>query len=191
MGATIVSNTIKLPPASKIYSPQSTSAENGHFHTVKSWKEILDIRVEKFFVHVALTANAIWYAINSLVPRIRYIQSNKLDQYLRFGKEVEVRPDQTLAPNKRTHARIRDTQLLQKNLPWVSMVDCHLFLEGWTQGCEFGLHNHNHDFCSPLSDKYGIGSSSPEPPSQFSNLSNDQTSSTNPAAIAGVTHKLE
>jgi hypothetical protein len=191
MGAGIVSSAIKSPPATKIYPPQLTSAKNGHSGTIKSWEEILDIRVGEFFVRVALAANAIRYAIDSLVPRIRYTQSNKLDQYLRFGKMVAVLPNQTLVPNKLTHARIRDTQLSQKNLPWVSVVDWHLFLEGWAQGCEFGLANHNHDSCSSLTDKHVIGSSSVEPPKQLNGLSSDQTSSTNPAAIAGVTRKLE
>jgi len=136
-------------------------------------------------------ACAIWSELRSLPSRIALLRSNKLDQVLVFGKAFEVRPGQLPLPNRCTHARIRDTRLLQETLPWVTVVDRFLFLEGWNRGFEFGRSYDTSDLGTEQMRTPTLFPSSPalinDAGSRHSNLSSNQASSNTPAVIAGVT----
>jgi hypothetical protein len=178
--------------ASRVVAPaESQSSANAHFRRLGEALSNVYTRASQAFAFLHLAVDATRSEIRSLVPRIGYIRSYKLDQFLRFGKMVEVRPDQSLAPNRRTHARIRDTQLLQQNLPWVTVVDCHLFLEGWNKGYEFGIAHHNS--CTQAEDIRVVDSSAGSPSDQKSQDMTrpiGQISTETAAAIAGVSHKV-
>jgi hypothetical protein len=77
-----------------------------------------------------------WLELRSLPQRIVFLQQNNLDRVLLFGKMFEAGRTQPPLPNKRTNARIADTQSLKERLPWTTVVDHFLFLEGWSRGYE-------------------------------------------------------
>ncbi len=140
-------------------------------------------------------ACAIWSELRTLPSRIALLRSNRLDQVLVFGKAFELHQGQPPPPNRCTHARIQDTQSLRETLPWVTVVDRFLFLEGWNRGFEFGRSY----------DTAGRGTEQTQTPILFpspsaltsearpchSNPASDQTSSETPPVIAGLTRKLE
>ncbi len=86
----------------------------------------------------ALLSRSTLLELRSLPRRIQFLRQNNLDHVLLFGRMFEVGPPQYLRANKRTSARIADTRSLEENLPWVTVVDRFLFLEGWTRGYEYG-----------------------------------------------------
>jgi hypothetical protein len=185
------------PSSSTIHAfPQSRASKNVHFCRLMAALLNAQTRAVKAHTYARLAVDAIRSDLRSLVPRIRYTRFHKLDQFLRFGKMVEVQPDQTLAPNKRTHARIRDTQLLQKNLPWVTAVDCHLYLEGWNRGYEFARECHTSDSCIQSTETH-LASPPVASPSARESYDCDlerghiHISSVTPAAPAGVQDKLK
>jgi len=186
--------SIKSVSSSERGLPESHAAANVHFHKLRTALSKARTRAAQAQKDARLVVNAIRSQMRSLVPRIEYIRFHKLDQFLRFGKMVEVRPDQTLEPNRRTNARIRDTQLLQKNLPWVTVVDCHLFLEGWNRGYEFAQESHISDSCIQSTDTHAaspIAVPPAERESYDSDLESGQISSGTPATIEGVARKLK
>jgi hypothetical protein len=105
----------------------------------------------------------------------------------------EAGPPGFLLPNKRTNARIVDIRSLEERLPWTTVVDRYLFLEGWSKGYEYGSS-------VPARASYGSdtrqtqtlpSSSSPSPQTQNTSAASDHISEAMPAAIAGVTRKDE
>jgi len=152
-------------------------------------------RVGRTLAWLHRLAYAIWSELRSLPPRIAFLRSNRLDQVLTFGKAFEVRPGQRPLPNRCTHARILDTRSLQETLRWVTVVDRYLFLEGWSRGFEFGRSYDTSDLGTGQTQTPTLLPSScaltDDAGSCHSNLSSDQPSIDTPAAIAGVTRKLE
>ena len=74
-----------------------------------------------------------WSEVRSLPRRISFLHSKNLNHVLIFGKMFEAGPNQSLLPNRCTNARIEDTRSLEETLPWTTVVDHFLFLEGWSR----------------------------------------------------------
>jgi hypothetical protein len=135
---------------------------------------------------------SVWLEIRSLPRRTLFLWQNNLHRILLFGKMFESGPTQSLLPNKRTNARIADTQSLRANLPWTTVVDHFLFLEGWSRGYEYGS-----SAPSDAAPALGSGtqqmhiSPSVSPASQEMIAMGGHTSEVTPVATAGVTRSDE
>jgi hypothetical protein len=77
------------------------------------------------------------FELRSFSHRIRLLRSLDGICHLEMGRSFEPTCHGHLARNKRTHSRSRDTQKLLEDCPWLSTLDCHLFLLGWDAGEEF------------------------------------------------------
>jgi len=56
-----------------------------------------------------------------------------------------------------TRARTNDIQQMLSSRPWASLVDLHLFLEGWDKGEKWAFQEHSLDSCN-----LWLGTSSPQ-----------------------------
>jgi hypothetical protein len=147
------------------------------------------------FAHTVATfpLRSTWLEVRSLPQRIEYLRRNSLDRVLLFGKMFEAGPVGFLQRNMRTSARIADTQSLKERFPWATVVDCSLFLDGWSKGYEYGsgaLAHVPYDSRTQQMQTLPSPSSSPSCAQDKSAVSG-QTSFVIPAAIAGVTRSDE
>jgi hypothetical protein len=145
------------------------------------------------FVHwvASFPLRSTWLEVRSLPQRIEYLRRNSLDRVLLFGKMFEAGPTGLLQRNKRTSARIADTRSLKERLPWTTVVDCSLFLEGWSRGYEYGSDALAHAACDSCTQQtQTLPSSAPSCAQDMSAVSG-HTSEVSPAAIAGVTRSDE
>jgi hypothetical protein len=72
----------------------------------------------------------------SLPRRIGMIRATKMYLYgVRFGRLQENQRHRH--SNERTLACIRDTQRITQSRPWATLMDRHLFVEGWQSGVEW------------------------------------------------------
>jgi hypothetical protein len=85
-------------------------------------------------------ALAIWLQLRSFPSRIVFLRSKRLDQGLAYGPLFDPL-QQSDVLDKRTHARILDTQSLKENMKWMTPLECWVFLEGWTRGEEYGRND--------------------------------------------------
>lgn len=86
-----------------------------------------------------------WLKIRILPRRIGFQQQDNLHLSFLFVKIFESGPTQSLLPNRRTSARIADTRSLKEKIPWTTVVDHLLFLEGWSRRNEYGSRTHLND----------------------------------------------
>ena len=93
----------------------------------------------------------IWLEIRSLLPRIQASKSKMLVEGLQVGNSLERDRAGNPILSKSTNARIHDIRLLGQANPWLSPMDCWLFLQGWEKGSEWAVRQSRHpDSCSKL-----------------------------------------
>jgi len=78
-------------------------------------------------------------------------------RYVEVGQGWEMSPSGHLVVCTRTRARTNDIQRMLSSRPWASLVDLHLFLEGWDKGEKWASPKHSLDSCS-----LRLGTSSPQ-----------------------------
>ena len=115
------------------------SRDAGKSRSIRAGLRSILSQVRHFLFALSLYKNVFASEIRSLVPRILFRMQRKLDgRGIEFGFALQSRPNGHLELNTRTHSRIRDTQSLLANYPWATLVDLHLFLEGWDKGEKSG-----------------------------------------------------
>jgi hypothetical protein len=61
--------------------------------------------------------------------------------FVDFGLALETLPNGRVVPNRRTHARIQDTETFATTCPKAMLFEKWVFLQGWSMGERYALRN--------------------------------------------------
>jgi hypothetical protein len=133
------------------------------------------------------TTMRIWHgALRSFLGHIRSLSPKELLVPL-CGPSMVEHHIEGLIPNLRTIARVEYTKMLLDRLPWADTADLRIFLMGFDAGECFASRKVDSEAKTPVE----IASWSTYFHHQASSAASGQISEASPAAIAGVTRKLE
>jgi hypothetical protein len=164
------------------------------------WVRLMDVlwgnfRVKILALKVSLNFpfRFLRYVRYEFLPEFRsflgHIQTSRKKQIARYGVDLgqvwKMDSSGQFVLCMERQNRIHDMRLMYASRPWASLVDLDLWMEGWNMGAAYGYH---HSGTVPQAPN---ALSSASFPFQDMRNSKGQTSCVTPAAIAGVTRKVE